>query len=249
MYIQSRELNIFLCEDEEEQLKQIESEICEIASRRKWRIRLECFSNGNKMLSEIKRRIEKKIPLPEILFLDIRLHGESGIEIGRKISAAAPEIYLIYLTAYEEYAIEGYETRAFRYLLKPLTEREFVSVMERIYRELGKEKNILIREENKETYLPVKNILYISAEDKYTVLHSLDGDFLKRNSLKYYEDRLKEYGFFRIHRKYLVNMKYHKSLGGGKVILTNNCILPISRRKEVLYRKEIFHALQEGLLR
>ena len=72
--------------------------------------------------------------------------------------------------------------------------------------------------------------------------------YFDNKSLQYYEERLQEYGFCRAHRKYLVNMHHHKAIKKGAVILSNDIEIPLSRRKESLYRDELLHMMEKNLL-
>ena len=94
----------------------------------------------------------------------------------------------------------------------------------------------------------MKDIIYISAEDKYLVVHIIGQKLLTRGSLQEYEDMLQQCGFFRVHRKYLVNLRYHKSITNDNITLSNGDVVPISRRKENAYRNAFMKYIEGGLL-
>lgn len=94
----------------------------------------------------------------------------------------------------------------------------------------------------------LSEIIYLSSEDKYSILYTQDNHYIDRTSLNDYETLLGVYGFCRIHRKHIVNLSYHKSMGKGKIVLTDDTVLPVSRRREAAYRAALLQHLEEELL-
>lgn len=90
--------------------------------------------------------------------------------------------------------------------------------------------------------------MYISAEDKYTVLYTRKHHYIERISLNEYEKLLASYGFYRTHRKYIMNLQYHKGMGEGKVYLADDSSIPISRRREKGYHKALLQQLEKELI-
>lgn len=105
------------------------------------------------------------------------------------------------MTAYEEYAIRGYETGAYRYLLKPPTQEDVTNILAKIAVQKSEKKLLVVQAGDSEMLISVRNIRYISAEDKYVMLYTTEGDYLDRRSLQYFEEYLADMSFYRIHRK------------------------------------------------
>ncbi len=106
----------------------------------------------------------------------------------------------------------------------------------------------MIKSGEGEILLPVRDIIYISAEDKYTIVYTQNNYYITDESLKYYEGKLVPLGFFRIHRKYLINMYYHKSVSGNKLLLSHGIELPLSRRRNEAYKRKLFHFMKDDLV-
>ncbi|MBR4085207.1 MAG: response regulator transcription factor [Lachnospiraceae bacterium] len=240
---------VYICEDSKEHADDLYQLLDLTAKESKLSLTLECYNNAEEVLNAIIASKSVRKRLPDIIFLDIKLPGMNGIELGKKLVEIASSIKIVFLTTYEEYAIQGYETRAYRYLLKPVNREDIALIIRDVYQMNEREQFVLIHDNEEELILPTSEIRYISAEDKYSVLHAKDGNFLDRRSLNYLEEHLENMTFFRIHRKYLVNMRYHKGIMNGKVILDNNEFLPISRRKEPSYRAHLFELLESDLFR
>ena len=184
----------------------------------------------------------------DIIFMDIRMPESDGIILGKKIKELCPDTYLIFTTAYSEYAVKGYEAAAYRYLLKPLKPEDLTTLMTDIRAELDKKKKILIKGKKNSTYVALKDILYISAEDKYAIVYTKNGHFISDTSLNRYEEQLGIYGFYRIHRKYLVNVYHHRSLNDNCANLSDGSSLPVSKTKIGTYRNFVFAYMREKLV-
>lgn len=239
-------LDVMICDDEEphilhlrQLLEQLQDEIG---------LRITPHNSPEKLLQQLEDKVKCGEALPDVIFLDIRMPEVDGISFGKALHNIAPDIYVVFTTAYKEYAIEGYEAQAFRYLLKPLTNEAVQKVLKEIQRDMGKKKKLIVKLAKGESVLALHEILYLSAEDKYTILYTMDGYYVDRTSLNDYESLLSPYGFYRIHRKYIVNFHHHKSLEKGHVILSQGTRLPISRRREKDYYTELFKGVERELL-
>ncbi len=242
-------MQIYLCEDIAAQAESLQLLLEECAKELDVMINVESFSEGESLFKTLQKKKETGEKLPNLLFCDIKMPGLDGISLGRLLCEEMPEIRLVFLTAYGEYAIEGYETGAYRYLMKPAEKEKVLQILEKTLKEGAQEQLVLWNGEDEETCVKIKDIVYISAEDKYLVIHTIREDFLERESLHNYEALLRSQGFFRIHRKYLINMRHHKSIGNGKITLSGDVTLPVSRRKINEYRQCFLQSLEGGLLK
>lgn len=241
-------IHICLCEDNEKHLNGLANIVKHVASEKGWDISLELFLSADKMLEVLKSRTEGDYPCPDVVFADIEMPGINGIELGKRIGSIFPDCYFVITTAFEEYALQGYEARAYRYLLKPVTTETVTKTLEHIMLEKERNKCLLLKDQGMEVIVPLKDIIYISAEDKYTIVYTRETLYYDKISLKECENLLNQYGFYRIHRKYLVNMKHHKKIGKGVVVVTGGAELQISKDREEAYRKCFMVQLEKGVL-
>lgn len=205
-------------------------------------------SSANAFLDMLES-VEKGERTPwDITFMDIRLPENDGITLGKKIHEICPDTYLVFVTAYSEYAIKGYEAAAYRYLLKPVKTEDLLTLITDIQEERNKKKKILLKGNKSSTYLSLIDILYISAEDKYAIVHTKNGHFISDISLNKYEEQLNSHGFYRVHRKYLVNVYHHHSLHDNRVNLSDGASLPVSKSKASAYRDYVFAYMRDKLV-
>lgn len=197
---------------------------------------VECFLSPEELL--------KKYAAGErydVLFLDILMSPISGMELARKIREWDKYAILIFITAYLEYAPEGYEVNAFRYLLKPVAENDLHLIMADIRKKLeDSAQTLLFKTPECNLLLHIPEILYLEAANKETLLHCRDDVITLRKSLNELEQLLPETFFFRIHRKFLVNLSHVREYDALRLTLDSRQTLPVSRRKS----REFGHALK-----
>ena len=177
----------------------------------------------------------------DAFFVDIDLGGANGTTLASMIRSRQPEAGIIFATAYGEYAVRAFELNATDYLLKPFDLERVRKTVER----LGKKKH----QEDAETdlnklmistgmafrVLDVSEILFIETENRACRIHTQEGSYFQNEPLSYYEARLREKRFFRIHKSYLVNLEYVREMillnssSYGIRLKGSDQILPIGR--------------------
>ena len=162
---------------------------------------------------------------PDLVFLDIMMPKLTGLELLELLDN--PPV-IIFSTAYDEYAIKAFEKNAVDYLLKPYSKKRFEEAVNKAkqklssenlhqkglvdlmsYKPIGEEvlSRVVVRTGSKIHIIAVENIRYIEAMDDYVRLHTLDGSFLKQNTMKFYESHLPKSEYVRIHRSFIVRVK------------------------------------------
>lgn len=191
---------------------------------------------------------------PDVIFLDINMPGMSGFEMLQALQPVHFEI--VFITAYNQFAIKAFRYHAFDYLLKPVDFDEFSICMERLkekkrsldfqerieslFRQLQQPKllpdRITIHAMDGITVLPISEIIYLEAAGAYTLFYCANQDKIVSSiNLKEYEDLLSERGFYRAHNSYLVNVHHVKKMireNGGSIVMSNGEKVLLSKRKK-----------------
>lgn len=167
---------------------------------------------------------------PDLVFLDVMMPKLTGFEMLELVEN--PPV-IIFSTAYDEYAIKAFEKNAVDYLLKPYSEQRFkealdkakmkvvstrsldgvhgttglASVLEEHYEKVEMISRIAVKTGSKIHIVSVDKVQYLEAMDDYVKLYTSAGNFLKQNTMKYYETHLPQEDFLRIHRSYIVRLK------------------------------------------
>ncbi len=156
---------------------------------------------------------------PEVVFLDINLSGENGFDLLEKIEI---DFKLVFVTAYDEYAIRAFEVNALDYLLKPLNKERIKKTISRLLGNVPRETipkkytiddSILLSIGNRANFIKLKNIYYLEADSCYSKIVLSKKDIrISTHTLKRWEEMLPQQDFIRIHRSYLLNLNHVKEI-------------------------------------
>jgi two-component system LytT family response regulator len=175
------------------------------------------------------------------VFLDVQMPGVDGFEvIRRRTPERMPAV--VFLTAYDEFAIRAFEAQALDYLVKPVSEARFAKTITRLTRQLraatppSSVPRIVISTARGAVVLPVREIDWIEAADNYARIWSGGRSYLLRESTNQLEDRLRDHGFIRAHRRALVPITGVRELkltsaGEMVVVLGSGVTIEVSRRR------------------
>jgi two-component system, LytTR family, response regulator AlgR len=183
---------------------------------------------------------------PDVVLLDVRMPGMSGLEVARHLHVLDEPPAVIFTTAYDQYAVEAFEANAVGYLLKPVRKEQLSAALGRAGRLTRaqlqtlaaagtRRSHIAARRRDGLRLIPVEEVQYFLADQKYTSVRHLGGEDLIEDSLRLLEG---EFGaaFVRIHRNALVGVKYleriERTAEGQYVVRLRGCEAPlqVSRR-------------------
>ncbi|MFA5692314.1 MAG: LytTR family DNA-binding domain-containing protein [Acholeplasmataceae bacterium] len=172
----------------------------------------------------------------DIIFLDIEMKIQDGMETAHKIRELDSEVIIIFVTNMSQYAIKGYTVGALSFLLKPLPYFSFKQELNKSLERLSKtkiEKNLLIPTEDGVKKISSNDILFIeSIKHDVNIIVKDHSNYQLRGTLKNYENKLIEYNFNRCNNSYLVNLNYVSGVEGDFVVIDNKFRLKISRPRK-----------------
>ncbi len=187
----------------------------------------------------------------DVVFLDIQMPGLSGLDVVESMKKLRNVPAVIFVSAYSEHAVKAFELDAVDYLLKPVTADRLRGAVGKVK---GGQRSKLVRPSDgerrmqinripvekagKKILLPIEEIVYISSKDDYSYIHTADARFISSTPLRTLEERLLENVFYRVHRRYLVNLNMVSEITpmyGGTFTLTvrdnAKTQIPVSRRR------------------
>ena len=206
---------------------------------------------------------------PDLVFMDVEMPGMTGVDLVK--SFKNPSFRVVFVTAYDAYALEAFRVSAIDYLLKPIGSEDVIKVVQKIKadvrNELGKlamqiqnldkllnhhadnsDQKIGIAMSDRIVFVNFSNIIYCEASGPYTHVYLSDGQKLvSSKALGEFEAQLSPNKFFRIHHHYLINLNKVKEFqrnDGGYVIMENGKELEVSQRK----RKDFLDAIQDSVV-
>ncbi|HEX3253449.1 MAG TPA: response regulator [Pyrinomonadaceae bacterium] len=180
----------------------------------------------------------------DVVFLDIQMPGIDGFEvIKRRTVEHMPAV--VFLTAFDQFAIKAFENEALDYLVKPVSEARFAATMSRLLKRLEsasapRNETILVTTARGATVLHLNEIDWIEAAGNYSQLWVGTRSYFLRESLQLLEQRIQQCGFIRVHRRALVRLDKVRELsrtraGSPVAILNSGVRIPVSRRRSASF--------------
>jgi two-component system, LytTR family, response regulator len=182
---------------------------------------------------------------PDVVFLDVQMPGIDGFEvIRRRTVERMPEV--VFLTAYDQFALRAFEAEALDYLVKPVSEARFAATMKRLMKRLRssatatRDENIVVTTSRGATVLNVGEIDWIEAAGNYAQLWVGQRGYFLRESFQLLEGRVGRHGFIRAHRRALVRLDGVRELTrdrSGALVAALDCgaRIPVSRRRSAAF--------------
>ena len=173
-----------------------------------------------------------------LVFLDIDMPELNGLEVGKQVKEINPQTDIIYLSQREDLVFDTLQLHPFGFIRKSKIIQDFSSVLELfVNTALGttsENKKLSISSKSGTVSADIDQVMHIEGNKNYQTFYLKDGNkFDARILMSELEEKLKEHGFIRVHKGYLVNYLFIRQIGHNEVTLTNNKILPISgKRKE-----------------
>jgi len=239
-------IRVFLVEDEPPAMRKLERmaadepgfEVCGSAS------------TVNQSISAIARTH------PDLVILDIRLPDGTGFEILQALDEILEQrnLQVIFLTAYDEYALEAFNVAALDYLLKPVSRDRFAAAIQRVRERLKTQprspeqryaRRFLVERRKAAYFLPVDSIHHIAADRNYALLHSDIGEFAIRATVEGLQKRLDPAEFARVSRSAIVRVAAIKEVRRSE---DSNCVLVMRSGQEIVCSKKYWTSALEKLL-
>ena len=218
---------------------------------------------ANSVTAGIREIREKS---PELVLLDIKMDDGTGFDLLNHFENI--NFKIIFITAYQEYAIKAFEFSAVDYILKPvnpeklaeavkraehLHQREFNTQLGALRENLenpGKQnKNIILKNQESIFLFNVNDIIHCNSDGSYTIFETIDNQkIIVSKVLKDYDNLLSGSGFLRVHRSHLINLKHIKRFDkqdGGHVVMSNGSQIPVSTSGRERPTNLHFHEIKE----
>ena len=216
-------INIGICEDELHYIVNIKDMLGDILSTYSINYKIYEFSSGEELLSNYPKDLD-------ILIMDIQMKIINGMDTARKIREFDQNLEIIFMTSFSEFMQEGYEVKAYRYILKPISERKISRNILPCINEIMKKKNnyLTINVKNYVDRIKIDSIVYIETDRPNILIYTNDNKYTTKMSISKIDKILREHGFFRCHNSYIVNLKLVESMNSNTLKIGEKYI-PISK--------------------
>lgn len=220
-------LKIVLCDDNHHSNKEYAELISKIAEKNQLEIVISCFESGESLLFHYSDTLDQI----DILYLDIFMNETNGIETAQKLRDYGCKAQIIFLTSFEDYVYEAFDVNAVQYLLKDNTSFEkFELVFLKAAKLASKrfEKLFTFEFDGETGVIPIDQISYFEIWQRLVTVHYGNGETAKfYDSMEHVEQRLREKGFVRSHRSFLVHLPYIAMFGHQSLLLKTGEVVPV----------------------
>ncbi len=241
-------IKVCVCDDDELIANKISSIIDSLAEEKNIKIKKDVYYSGSAMV----RGIENNNSYYDLIFLDIEMEDIDGIEAAKRLRLRDELANIIYVTSYQNYAIETFAVRPYQFVLKPfedgVIEKHFMDVYERVLSD--SEECFKFKFCNVHYKVLLKDIMYFESCKRSIIIHLSDGTKYKfYGKINNVENMLidSKSDFLRIHQSILVNLKFIRIKRFSDIQLMNGTILQISENKRNIVNQQYVKHVEESM--
>lgn len=199
------------------------------------------FGSGEKLLYNFKRNMY------DVIILDVEMEGLNGLETATKIRSYDNLVIIVFLTSHQEFALQGYEVKAFRYMLKSQPEPMYQRQLQSVFNEYHQTHlTFPIQLKNNIRNILINDIIYFEVFKRTIVIHTAIGEFEFYGKLKEIESDERLINFVKPHKSYYVNLSYIDNISKNALIMKSNDIIPLSRNLKQIVTERFLSFLTEG---
>lgn len=241
-------IRVCICDDDELIANRISSIIDKLTEEKNINIKKDVYYSGSAMV----RGMERNNSYYDLIFLDIEMKDMNGIETARRLRIIDELANIIYVTSYQNYAIETFSVRPYQFVLKPfedeVIEKHFMDVYERVLSD--SEECFKFKFCNVHYKVLLKDIMYFESCKRSVIIHLSDGTKYKfYEKINNVQDMLMDskFDFLRIHQSILVNLKFIRIKRFSDIELMNGTILQISENKRNMVNQQYVKHVEESM--
>lgn len=234
-------MHIVICDDKIEDLAIIEKMLLKYSTcHPNINFETEKFSDAHKLFGKIQDN-----QLADIYILDIIMSKVTGIEIGNQIRKSGNKSIIIYITSSADFALDAYDVHAVRYLVKPVSEEKFFEAVDYAlsYIDVKRGSIYIVKTKDGLEQVPYSQIEYIESSSRMLEVNLTNGGKIRSICIrKSFDEEIKELlddkSFIKVHKSFLINLRYIKKLNRSNVIMESGASIPVSKKSTVNVKRE-----------
>ena len=216
------------CEDEPAQAKAFAIKIEQWAKNKNMAVHTDLFESAEEYLFKADQNAY------DVIFLDISMKGQNGMELARQIREKEEDVILVFVTSDASYVFDGYEVGAYRYLMKPVEAKKLWEILDytRVQRAAEEDNYILVKKDSQSVRVNLRDVLYIEVQKHYVNLHLENEEPMTVKAVfaeLLQEIQEKSGTVLTTHRSYAVNIDKVVRIGRTECILSDGSSIPVSR--------------------
>lgn len=232
-------MNIAICDDETEYANDIRVHLNQYSSEHGLTFDIYDFNSGEKILASNT--------VFDIAFLDIEMDGINGIEVGRELQKANPDLVLIYVTAYNHYLDDALDLGITRFFDKPIDSQRFYEGMDKAISKIDNtELRFYLKDSNKGVVtVRSKDIIFVEIIGRKTKIHTKSHEYLSKDGIKIWKARLNKSYFEIPHNSYIINTNFITYYCKDYIMLDYKYNIPIAFSKRSEFKRKFMKLMGE----
>ena len=223
-------MRIAICDDNADDRIAIKTVLMKYAAKKSIDFEYTECESGNKLMYTLRDDGD----CPEIILLDINMNDMDGLTVAGNIRKIFPDIPIVLITAFMSYALDGYKVRANRFLIKDDLEMTLPDCMNDLLYELSKRERTMIFDfEEGIRKLLIDSIIYVESFGHKVVFHTADATYRQNRKLEEIEKELGDYDFIRVHKSFVVNLKYVLKVSNYSLTMQDGYVISVPRSRYV----------------
>lgn len=228
-------LNVAICDDEKIISKMIYSKLIDLRSE----YSVDIYESGRCLLDSEK--------IYDLIFLDIEMPGIDGMKTAEQLRANSSGEFIIFLSNHTEFMPDAFKVKAFRFLSKPINDKDFIEAVLQAEKEILINEKISFSEKGCTMLIKINDIVCVEAFGDGTFIHTVNEVIESTKSLKYWINQLGNEHFYQVHKSYLVSFRHIKSIGTTQAKMHYmKELVPISRRKYTCFKKTFINYVKKN---
>lgn len=231
-------MRIAICDDDKNDIRKLTRLLDKYDEEKHIGFSVGEYESGTKLLKSLKDGDEA-----DIVFLDINMDDLDGLTVAKRIREKMEDVPIVLVTAYLNYALDGYKVKASRFLIKDDLDNTFVECMDHICGELlRKSKDIMFSCVEGDVRLKASDIVLVESSAHKSIIRLPDQSYQIYEKLETLEEKLKGFGFLRAHKSFIVNMGHIRSINSYVMTLDDGRQIPVpkARYKQVRQKYALF---------
>ena len=195
------------------------------------------FSSGEELLKS-KEHID-------ILFLDVEMDGISGIDTMKQLEEKDNVTYIIFASSHSEYVFDSFGFKTMGFLCKPIVYEKFLKEIKKLIGKMSNTEPIQVNVDGRDILISPDDIMYVSGERNYVKVVTRQSEYLTYGNMKAWEEKLVNSSVIRVHKSYLVNLKYITKISDVASFINTADEIPVGRK----YKEEARGKYKDYLLK
>lgn len=225
-----------ICDDERYNAEKVGYAVEDFFSEKEMPTELSYFGKGSALLQSVKDGA-----VYDAIFMDINLVTEDGISIIAELRSIGCAVPVIFVTSYENRAIDGYDVDAFAFVVKKKMDEKLPKVLQKLYSQLYEKRTLAVETKDGIQLINIDDMLYVESDNRATLVHTFGNTVTDTRSVTHFAELLSEDDFVEVHKSVYVSIPRIKRINSDTVELEEGTVLPLSRRS----RKPVMYAVMK----